>query len=113
MQVLLGGDGGAWKIRVLDDVGDPRRRTALPDAPRQADAAGERPLAARPLEPRQRLVGSMPDAHQTQRVRLRVDGPERAPFPTEMHTDRLQDPRHRALERRRLGEDAGDRMLRE
>ena len=91
------GDRGARKVRVVDDVGNPGRFGAGPDAARKAGAAGKRQGAAGGVELGKAHQRRGPDPGTAQGVSFAVDRPQRTVFPSERLADGLEDLRGRVV----------------
>lgn len=104
----------ARKVRVVDQVRQPGRPAGLPDPSGQPDAASEPRRAADRLERRGPVGNRGPargaDEDLASRLRRRHD-PELPDLPAEGAADRLEDPRSRLLEGRRVREDPRQSVL--
>ncbi len=95
----------------MNDVGDPRRLSRLPDATRQPHASSERGLSADGVELREGAGVSGPDLCAAQHIDLAVYRPQGPVLPVERVANGLEDFRDGIGERGRLAQRTGNLML--
>src|SRR5262249_36328213 len=91
VQPFARGDGCAWEIRVMDDIGNVGRRTAGPDAAWQPAPGKKCARTTRGLKVWGRDGLFMPQLDAAQHPRLAVEAPQRAQVPSQALAHGLQD----------------------